>query len=298
MPHVPDATTKYAFDLHPRPWLALAGLPVPPTDAGVTVVDTTLSTVSMTADKLVRVDDGVSPYLAHVEFQTSRDVDFNRRMLRYNVWAGDTYGLPVRSVAYLFRSQVGRGSVGRVYERHDDQSLLEFRFRVIRLWELPVEPLLTGPMGTLPLAVLSSVDDAAVPAVAERVRRRFDAELPRAEAREMAEVVRVFMGLRWNADDVEAIMGTFADLLEDSTTYQATLRKGEARGLAKGKAEGKAEGAAEALQGMLLAQGEICFGRPTDEVVQRIRAVTDLPQLQAWTTRLLAADGWDALLKE
>ncbi len=292
MPHVPDATTKYAFDLHPRSWLALAGLPVPPTDEGVTMVDTTMPTVSMTADKLVRVDDGVAPYLAHVEFQTSRDADFDRRMLRYNVWAGDTHRLPVRSVAFLFRRRAGAGVMGRVFDRHDEQSLLDFRYRVIRLWELPVDTLLAGPIGTLPLAVLSSAEEGRLPEVTERVIDRFGSEVARAQASELTNVVNVFLGLRIGSEQAETIMAKFADLLEESTTYQATLRKGEARGEARGRAVGKAEG----MQDTILRLGQARFGPPSDAVVRRLRASADVAELASWTDRLLTADGWDALL--
>ena len=288
MPHVPDATTKFAFNLHPRVWLALAGLSVPPTDAGVSLVDATLTTVSMTADKLVRVEvDGVV-YLVHVEFQTSRDADFDWRMLRYNVWARNQYGLPVRSVAFLFHRRAAATVTGRVFDRPDDASLLDFRYRVVRLWELPVGPLLAGPIGTVPLAVLSAVDDADLPDVVERVGRRVVDELPKTAARDMAEVVAVFLGLRVKSlETVEALMGTFAEMLEDSVTYQA-IRQGEARGEARGEVRGR--------QTSLLEQGGDRFGPPSDAVVERVRGTADVAQLQAWSKRLLTAAGWDDVL--
>ena len=289
MPHEPDAVTKFAFDLHPRSWLALAGLPVPPTDEGVTMVDTTMPTVSMSADKLVRVFDGVVTYLAHIEFQTSRDPTFDRRMLRYNVWAGDTYGLPVRSVAFLFRREAGAGVTGRVFDRHDDHSLLDFRYRVVRLWELPAEPLLTGPIGTLPLVVLSAADEASLPKLTGRVISRFASEVERVEAGELTYVVKVLLGLRLKSDQAEAIMSGFADLLEQSTTYQAMMRKGEARGEARGRAVG--------MQDTILKLGQTRFGPPSDDAVQQIRSA-DVPQLTRWTDRLLLADSWDGLLSD
>ena len=288
MPHVPDATTKYAFHLHPRVWLMLAGLPVPPTDAGLTIVDPTLSTVSMTADKLVRIEiDGVV-YLVHVEFQTSRDADFDWRMLRYNIWARHQYALPVRSVAFLFHRRAAPTVTGRVYDRADDHSSLEFRYRVVRLWELPVEPLLTGPIGTVPLAVLAAVPRAGLKAVVDRVAQRAVEELPRAEVRDLAEVVFVFVGIRVKGlKTVEAIMGTFNELLEDSVTYQA-IRQGEARGEARGEAIGR--------QATILDQGTDRFGPPSGPVVERIRGTTDVGQLQSWSKRVLTVDGWETLV--
>jgi hypothetical protein len=76
-----DTAGKHLFDRHPRAWLALLGWPLPPTDDGVAVVDSDVSTVSRAADKLVRVEGVAVPYLAHVEFQTSGDPTLDRRML-------------------------------------------------------------------------------------------------------------------------------------------------------------------------------------------------------------------------
>jgi hypothetical protein len=76
-----DTAGKHLFDRHPRAWLALLGWPLPPTDDGVAVVDSDVSTVSRAADKLVRVEGVAVPYLAHVEFQTSGDPTLARRRL-------------------------------------------------------------------------------------------------------------------------------------------------------------------------------------------------------------------------
>lgn len=96
------------------------------------------------------------------------------------------------------------------------------------------------------------------------------------------------MGLRFEAEVVEAIMGSFAELFEDSTTYQATLRKCEARGETRGRAT--------AVQDTILKLARARFGLPSAEAVQRVRSTVDGAELAKRTDRLLTADGWDALL--
>jgi hypothetical protein len=172
-----DTAGKHLFDRHPRDWLALLGWPLPPASVagGVTVVDSDVSTVSRAADKLVRVDGVAIPYVAHLEFQSSGDPDLDRRMLEYNVLArGRHPGWPVRTVAFLFRPAAGAGPTGRVDEQLDEQSRLLFVYRTVRLWELPTEDLLTGPIGTVPLAPLTAPPRASPSDVADLIQRTRD----------------------------------------------------------------------------------------------------------------------------
>ncbi|HZU39365.1 MAG TPA: hypothetical protein VFA18_25795 [Gemmataceae bacterium] len=76
--------------------------------------------------------------------------------------------------------------------------------------------------------------------------------------------------------------------LEESVTYQAILRKGEAKGEARGRAT-------EARR-MLLVQGQARFGKPSARVVAALEALSDLDQLEELGVRLLQASSWDALL--
>ncbi len=284
MPHLPDATAKYAFDRDPAAWLAVAGILLAASAAGrVTVVDGHMGTVAMTADKLVLVDDPVlGRFLVHVEFQTVRDVTLDLRMLQYNVWATKTYGLPVRSVAFLFRRAAAAGVTGRVHAGAGDDWLLDFRYKVVRLYGLPVEPLVTGPIATIGLVGVAAVPAADAARVATRVRDRLVSELPLAEAREMAEVLRVFAGLRPGGKFLETIMMTTADLFQASKSYRETVLKG------------RAEGRAEGERAMLVRMGTARFGPPPAAVSARVAAATpdDLDRL---ADRLLSAAGWGDL---
>ncbi len=292
MPHLPDATAKYAFDRDPAAWLAVAGILIAASAARVTLLDPHMPTVSMTADKLILVDDSVlGRFLVHVEFQTVRDPALDLRMLRYNVWATEKYGLPVRSVAFLFRPAAAAGVTGLVHAGTGDGWLLDFRYTVVRLYELPAELLVGGPIATIGLAGVAVIPPGEAGQTATRIRDRLVSELPPAEAREMAEVLRVFAGLRPGRTFLEKVMMTLSDLYEASTSYRETVDRSKAAGKAEGKAEGKADGE----RTMLLRMGAARFGPPSAAAAARVAAASsaDLDRIAA---RLLSAAGWEDLL--
>src|SRR5438552_2492912 len=94
-----DATNKQLVEKWPADFVALAGMP---TGVTVTVVDADLSTFTTAADKVVRVE-ARDPYIAHFEAQSGPDQQMDRRVLVYNVLAGERHQLPVRSVVLLLR---------------------------------------------------------------------------------------------------------------------------------------------------------------------------------------------------
>jgi hypothetical protein len=152
-----DASSKLLIDQHPRDWLALAGLPVPASEDAVNFVDAELSTITAAADKLMLVENGADSYLAHIEFQASLDLALDQRVLLYNVLGGWRHRLPVRSVVFLLWPQAASEKIrGRVGQSWAPDGRLDFYYRLIRVWELPVESLLTGPPGTLPLVPISA----------------------------------------------------------------------------------------------------------------------------------------------
>ena len=294
MPKDFDASSKQLFEQHPRDWLALLGWPLPPTGEGVTVVESDLSAVSPVADKLVRVDVAPVPYIAHVEFQTTGDRELDGRMLRYNVLARDRHRLPVRSVVFLFRPAADAGPTGRVSERLDEESWLDFAYRRVRLWQLPTEVLLAGPVGTLPLAPLTA-DEAGVAAVVDRVRQRLRSEATRADSQDMQECMRLLLGLRFQGTQRELLMPSLQKLIEEeSWTYRDTIDRGIAQGVVQGIVQGVAQGRHDQL--IELATDK--FGPPDAGTVARIRAVVDVAELRRLGGRLLKADHWEDLFSD
>jgi hypothetical protein len=127
---------------------------------------------------------------------------------------------------------------------------------VVRVWRLPVGPLLAGGLGTLPLAPISRVGEAALPGVIERMKRR----LRRQEREgELWAATKILLGLRYPPGLVDVLLRGVVSMKE-SSTYQAIL--------------------AEEAQRFLVALGEDKFGAPDDRTRAAIAAIADVARLE------------------
>jgi predicted transposase YdaD len=297
-----DITTKTLIENHTADWLAMAGLPV---HGPVAVVDADLATVQSVPDKLIRVGSGALEYIAQIDLQASVDPDLDRRMLMYNVSAGWRHRLDVRTVVFLMRPEAESARVTGSFRRiPDDRSRLEFVYPIIRVWDLPVDQVLAAGIGTLPLAPISAVSQADLPRVIDRMRQRLDAEVAPEKAAELWTATDILLGLRYSESFAEALLAG-VQVMEESTTYQAILRKGEARGVVLGEARGVVLGEArgEALgrlrtqRSTLVRLGTARFGPPPEAVVGRINQLNDPQLLDDMLVAVVSATGWDAVMQ-
>ena len=88
---------------------------------------------------------------------------------------------------------------------------------------------------------------------------------------------------RWDPEDGLSPLGKVHGI-EESVTYQAILRKGEARGRL------------EQSRSMLLHYGRKRFGSPDAATVARLEAITDLTRLHQMADRASDVATWDELL--
>lgn len=289
-----DATLKALVQAHPEDWLAVLGeRPSGP----VRVLTPDLSTVTAFADTVLEVGDD----LVHVDFQTGADAALPRRLLLYNALLHERYELPVHSAVVLLRRQADHSNLtGQVrYEARPGRGGLDFRFEVVRLWQVPAADLLAGGLGTLPLAPLGQLPpgqtpEEALPGVIQRLAERFEAEAP-AEAATLLTSTFVLLGLRLPRDRAATIFqGVRA--MRESSTYQLILDEGRAEGLAKGRMEGRVEGRAEGARETLLRQGRVRFGPPDEPTRTALGAVADFERLERMSERIFVATDWRDLL--
>ncbi len=297
-----DATTKYLLENHPRDLLALAGLP----DAEnyvVKAIDADLSTVTAAADKILRVSSP-DPFLTHFEMQSGPDQTVEDRTLQYNVLSGYQHKLPVLSVLVLLRREANSPRLtGNLQKRLPDGTpYLNFAYRVVRLWEKPVEEILAGGLGVLPLAPLSDVAESALPDVIARMKMRIDAETTPQDAAELWVSTRVLMGLRYEKEFTDQMLEGVRNM-KDSVTYQAILQEGRQEGEQIGRQEGEQIGRQEGEQigrieearRMLVRIGTRRFGAAPDAILTGIDALT-LEDLEALADRLHEVESWSELL--
>ena len=231
--------------------------------------------------------------MLHLDFQSGPDPSLPRRVLLYSVLLHDGYVLPVHSVVILLRPRADRGDLtGRVsYAARTGRGHLDFAFEVIRLWQVPVERLLTSGLGTLPLALLGQMPagrtpDEVLPEVIARLVERIDAEAPPGQGPILLTASFVLTGLRVSR---QRVLELFQEVrkMRDSTSYQAILDEGRAEGEIKGRAEGLTMGQVEEARQLLLRLGRKRLGSPEPSVEETVRAIDGLPRLELLLERLL-----------
>src|SRR5579884_2476624 len=256
-----DPTLKTLVETAPADWLPLLGLP----RKRVTVEDTDLATVvSGAVDKVLRVH-ARPEYLMHLDFQSGHDSSVLPRRLRlYNGVLDYRHDRLVLSVAVLLRREADSpqltGSFERAFPGQEPVALL--RYRVIRVWQLPVEQLLAGGVGTLPLAPISDVSEARVPDIIREMKQRLAGE-NRQRATDLWAATFVLLGLRYSDAFLNLL---FQEVLgmEESTTYQAIIRKGR---LAE-------------LRHIVRRLGEKQFGPADEATASALNAIEDVPRLE------------------
>jgi predicted transposase YdaD len=300
MPKPYDATLKYLVERHPEAWPAFLGLPT----AEVQVVEAELSTVTASADKVLRLQTAPASLL-HIEFQSGYEERLDKRVLRYNVLLDYEHEETVESAVILLSPAAERTRIsGRVQRRSaDGRRLLDFTYRVIRVWEQPVEAILTGPLGALPLAPLADVAAEALPGVIDRMQERIREETTPNDAAELWTGTYVLMGLRYPRElSGQLLRGVRG--MKESVTYMEIFEEGEAKGQAIGEARGEAIGEArgEAIgqaigeRNMILRQGRKRFGEPDAATIATLEAIVSIERLEQLGERLLEVESWTDLL--
>ena len=284
-----DATTKYLLESDPAGWLEYVGLGRPPS---ATIIDADLATVTSEADKVIRAE-GPAPWLGHLELQSSRDLSLPDRLLQYNVLLRARHRLPVQSAVILLRPEADHPDLTGVNQHHhiSGECYLEFRYHVVRVWEMPVDEVLSGPLATLPLAPVANVGIGDLLQVIRQIEARFRAELTPADAAILWTATYILMGLRFPSEvSRQLLQGVRA--MKESTTYQAILEEGRE----VGREEGREEGRAEEAQTLILRLGRKRFGLATPETETALGSITDRSRLERMVDRILEVESWNDLL--
>jgi predicted transposase YdaD len=218
-----DPALKTLVEASPADWPPLLGLP----RKRVTVKDTDLAkVVSGAVDKVLHVH-AQPEYRLHLDIQSGHDSAMLPPRLRmHNSVLDYRHNRPVLSVAVLLRPEADSPRPTGTFERGfpDQGPIALLRYRVLRVWQLPMESLLAGGVGTLPLAPVSDVSQTRLPDVIRRMKERLGQERPR-RAHDLWAVTYVLLGLRYSKPFARLL---FREVLgmEESTTYQEIVQKG------------------------------------------------------------------------
>ncbi len=302
-----DASLKDVIEAHPVDWARRLGAS---RFKSVRVIDADVSTVTGAADKAMLVESEEGDYVLHPELQSSHDATLPRRTW----WANAVYHhrtqLPVLSTVILLRPQADGSDMTGQYRvqlpmRPKPYGL--FEYDVLRLWQVPVEELLAGGIGVLPVATLADDASGRLPDVLRRIDERLKAEAKPAEAEKLRAATTVLMGLRHPVDVIGSLLKgmwpMWEHVLEDSSVIQEFMRRGEQRGVKIGEERGEERGiqiekerASVRFRESLLRLGAKRFGPPDAAVRAAIESINDLYRLAALNERVLDVATWTELL--
>ena len=173
-----------------------------------------------------------------------------------------------------------------------------FRYDIVRVWQQPVDEVLSAGLPVLPLAPVAAVAAEKIPEVLVAISERLISETSPEHAATIWAAAKVLMGLRYSVEQVEEMVkGVSAMILgirgiEESSVYQDIFAKGEAKGLVEGRDEGRIEEARQAV----LTVGRKKLGLPDEKARTRIAAIDDVDRLNALLERILDVATWDELL--
>lgn len=273
-----DATLKDLLEAGPADWLRWFGLPI---GEEVRLVDADLSTVSTLADKVIWVG-GVKPYILHLEFQASRESLLGRRLIKYNVLLVDRHEVPVHTLVVLLRPAADASDLTGQFQTHlhDGRRILNFDYDVVRLWQQPIHPILTSGLATLPLALLSDVEQDALPSVVQQMDERLLREATPDYRNRILSASFLLMGLRYPPEFADQLFSGVHGM-EESTTYQAIVAKARKT----------------AAKELLLRMGRSQFGAPTEEAIRVIEKIDDFEQIEQLCERSYGVSSWKELLE-
>lgn len=283
-----DATAKDLLELDPAAWAQFVGADAP---AGVELIDSELSTITAAADKVIRVL-GDEPWILDIEFQSWRDPNAPRQLLKYNALLHEKHKCPVASVLVVLAEGMSLPSyTGALAFEPPFGPAWEFRYTVVRVWEASPEALLSGPLALAPLAPVANVELSAVPDVLLRLNERTDRDTDPNTTSRLFAAVGILLRLRYGMSTAKDLLDRIPGLREFDL-FQAYAEEGRAKGIAEGRAEGRREEAVRSL-GLM---GRKKFGPPTAAHEAALAATTDLARLEALQVKLLDVNTWDELL--
>jgi predicted transposase YdaD len=157
----------------------------------------------------------------------------------------------------------------------------EFRYNVVRTWELPADEILAGGLATLPLAPLARVKESELSAVIHAMRGRLVREATKNQAETLWTATYLLMGLKYSDELIDRLLEGVQNM-EESVTYQKILKKGRA----------------EEAKRILKRQGARRFGKPDAHIEAAIDAIADLDRLELLSDRVLEVTAWEELLAQ
>ena len=160
------------------------------------------------------------PSLLHLEIQSNWEPTLPQRLLEYNVLLRGRRRLPVRSAVLLLHRRLQPPSTcgNLAYQDSHGQVYLRFDYGVVRVWELPGEELLQGPLGAAMLGLLTEQVQGRLKEWTRRFIRRVEQEVSdRSSATALWVGAYILLGLLYDAGEIERWFAGAQGMKEPST---------------------------------------------------------------------------------
>jgi hypothetical protein len=277
-----DATMKDLGADYPYDYLTTFDLT---TTEPTRLLNVDLSTVTTAADVVLGLGRPLRE-IVHLDFQASADKDKDADVLVYNGLLFRQYRVPVHSILVLLRSQAEHSEVtGSIaYAARPGRGNMNFGFEIVRLWERSAEALLSGPLGTAPLAMLGALPEGAdlvqgLTGIAHQLIERLEREAAIEQKKLLLTAAFVLTGLRIQRNQAKQVFAGVRNMRE-SDTFLAILDEGreiQTRHLIRRIAKRK-------------------LGEPDEQTVTCLEGITDLERLERIHDRAGEASSWQDLL--
>ena len=278
-----DATGKYLITNDPLAWLEFVGLPA----TSARILDVDLSTVTSDADRGILIE-APDVGIGHIELESGHPPRRGAKIARYNSLLYYEYAVPIYSNVILLRKEADHSDLTGLVQYGTGDHYHEFHYRIIRVWEVEVEEILSGGWGILPLAPLAKVSKRKLPSVIRRMEERIEAEVPPELVGPLWTATFVLMGLKYEQDFTQQLLRGVRQMKE-SVTYQAILQEGRDEGIEIG-------GVREA-RNLSRRIGTKRFGPIKPRFAKQLDAIPSLEELEQLGDRLLEVESWIELLK-
>ena len=241
-----------------------------------TINPTELNVEPIRADSVMLLQS--SEVILHTEFQTASDETMPFRMADYYLRLKRKF--PEQNIQQVV-IYLKPTTSNLVRQTSYQTPVMTHQFRVIRLWEEPVEVFLSTP-GLLPYAVLSRATDKE--SVLAQVVKELEQIVDQREKSNLAAATSILAGLQLSEQTIRQLMRS--PVMRESTMYQSILREGEERGLEQGLEQGLIEGRAAEGKALVLKQLTRKLGSLSAELSAKVSDLS-LERLEALAEDLL-----------
>lgn len=248
------------------------------------ILNVDLSTVSAATDVAIGIGEPLRE-IVDLNFQSGRpDAGVAARLLLYNAALHFRFHVPIRSILVLLRPKADSSLLTGELTYLSGELQVSFQYKIVRMWEQPLEAFLEGGPDMLPLAPLCRLPrnmskPAALRHVISEIDRRLAMISNHAKAVRLMTAAFVLTGLRVPKKQLREVFDG-VKIMHETVAWDEYLEEGMVKGELKA----------------ILKIGTKQFGKPAAKTKAALMAIQDLNRLDRMLDEVMNVKSWTALL--